>query len=149
MGEKGHPNLKVCPTTLTSSEVVELFSRCLKKFNIHSNVRTTPNPTRLNKEVRGPFSLREIVDTLTLQQDGISLSQIYQLFDKPRVAYTTKSNPLNGRLGKFTVNLGKEYIGKKRMEERIQALELEIQDAINMAKEQEEALHTEAKYAMR
>lgn len=149
MSVKGHPTMKYMPHALSNDQALELFSKCLKKMNCEPRVRITPQAGKIAKDIRGAGDYKRIMDELLSQQDGISLSQIYGLANKPKIAYTTRPSLINKRIAMFSIDMGKEFIGKKKMDERLVILAQEIADAILMAKDREEALHTEAKYAMR
>lgn len=149
MADKGHPTMKEFPCTLSNDEAVELFLKSIAKINPAAQVRTVPVAGKINKACKNAKDLKRIVDDLIAQQDTISVSQIYDLANKPKLAFTDKDHFLNTKLSRIVINLGSEPIGKKKMDERIIALMEEIQTSFEMAKEQERANQVEAKYIPR
>ena len=148
MAKKGHPNMAKIPYRMTNDEAVELFLNCLWKMNPNALPRITPNAARIRREVNRAGDLERIVDELTGQQDGIALSQIFQLADKPSIGISTSSTFLNARIARNIIDLGSDFIGKRKFESTMEELLICIQDALNKAREEEERLKTEAKYSL-
>lgn len=149
MADKGHPTMKSFPCNLTNDEAVELFLKSIKGINEQATVRTTPIAGKINKACKNAKDLKRIVDELISQQDTISVSQIYDLANKPKLAFTDKDHFLNTKLSRIVINLGSDTIGKKKMDERIIALMEEIKAAFEIAQEQEKSNYIEAKYIPR
>jgi hypothetical protein len=146
MAKRGHPHLASLPTRFTNDECIELFTKCVKKINETPNFRTTPVAGRIQKDIRTTEELKTIVESLLLQQDGITITHIFSLADKPKIGFITSESPLTGRVARNCVVMSKEPIGKKKMEERLALLSQEISDAVEMSVSIEESLKTEAKY---
>jgi len=147
MSRKGHPNMAKLPYRMSNDEAVELFLNCMWKINPNAQPRITPTAARLQKNVSKAADLERIVDELTGQQDGIALSQILQLANRPSIGISLSPTFLNARIARNVIDLGSDFIGKRKFEPTMEELLIGIQDALNKAREEEERLRVEAKYS--
>jgi hypothetical protein len=147
VGKRGFLKFRTKPPyTLTTDEAVVLFLKCMDKFNPHAVMRTTPNTLRIQKAIVNDKDFTRIVDELTLQQDSIALANIWKLPEQPRIAFTTKDHPLNGRICREVIQMEGEYIGKRKFDEKMSDLGALIDGAIERDKVQSQSSTTEAKY---
>lgn len=138
LASKGWPSLaRPLPLNISSTEAVQIFARSLKSFNEFAAIRTEPNPSAVNKKVDSTADFERIVDELTLQQDGITLSHIFSTADlKSKVVWTRKQTPINAKLSKTVISVTKS-MGKKSAEDKQSQLVAAILDGIRTAEEEE------------
>lgn len=135
------------PYTLTTDEAIMLFTRCIDKFNPQSIFRTTPNTVRIQKNINNEKDLFRIVDDLTIQQDAITLANIWKLANvENRIAYATKPHELNQRLCLTILEMSEEYIGKRKFEEKMNELGARIDAANEHDKVQSQLSFANGKY---
>jgi len=146
MATHGHTNLNKTPAIIKPEQMAELFVRSVLKFNVHGQVRNSPRVQGINKQINSDKDYVRIVDDLSTQQDGISLSQIYQMAKRPKVAFCDRKNPLNNRLGRARLDLGHEFIGKKKLIPTLAAVKEAIEKASKDSQKIEEQNHREGKY---
>lgn len=146
MSNKGRKYLKTLPVNVRSEDCIELYLRCLRKFKKQAVPRIPPNTQRLLRAVNSPKDFGRIVDDLTLQQDGIGLSYLYDITEKPKIAFCTSKNHLNKRLGLALLDLGAEFIGKRKIVDTLDLIQKEAKKARSMAEERERAINQDSKY---
>lgn len=135
------------PYTLTTDEAIMLFTRCVDKFNPVAAFRTTPNTVRIQKTVNNEKDLYRIVDDLTIQQDAITLSNLWNLANvESRIAFTTKPHETLKRICRFVLEMPDEYIGKRKFEEKMNELAARIDTATEHDTVQTQASFTNGKY---
>jgi hypothetical protein len=151
MVEGGYPKFARLPFTLTGEEALVVLSRCLLKFNTFSSIRVQPTPARVNRDVMKEKDFARIVEDLLLQQDSISISQIWQTNDLPKVVYSNTETPLNGRLSRSVVATMPVLEGKKKptVELVLEHVQKEVLAAIQLAKETEEKNYSDSKYQLK
>lgn len=138
LAEKGWPSLaRPLPLDLSSTEAIQIFARSLKMFNQFGLVRKEPSAATVTKKVTSTVDFERIVDDLTIQQDGISLSSIFDTARlKSKVYWTSKTTPLNGRISRTVIPVNR-VTSKKASEERLTALVTAIDSAILHSVEEE------------
>jgi hypothetical protein len=136
------------PYILTTDEAIMLFIKCLEKFNPIYALRSTPNTLRLQKTVTGEKDFVRVVDELTIQQDSITISNLWKLPEMPRIAFTNRKHPINERLCRTLIVMPDEFIGKRKFDDKMVDLDRSIDSAIESDKVQSQANHTEGKYRL-
>lgn len=134
MARKGYPSLsREMPFEVSATEVNVLFANCLKAFCGSTALRRTPDTSRVVKKIETVKDYARIVDDLTLQQDNISVSQIFKTGElTTSVFYTYRRSPINSRLSRTVVPVPKGG-GKKAQEEKIATLIKLIQEGIELS----------------
>jgi hypothetical protein len=151
MSTSGYPRYSKLPLVVSTEEGMVLLSKCLKLFNNSAAVRTNPIPARVNREVNKEKDFIRIVNDLLLQQDNISLSQIWNTAIIPKIVWTSVETPLNGRLSRTVIDTVAQATGEKKkptLDQVISELNASIQDAIVYAAKQENESYTNGKYQL-
>jgi hypothetical protein len=148
LGNKGFLKFRTKPPyTLTTDEAIMLFTKCIDKFNPQAVFRSTPNTIRLQKSVINEKDLCRVIDDLTIQQDAITLSNIWKLANvESRIAYATRSHDLNRRICREVVEMPEEYIGKRKFEEKMKDLDGRLDAAVEHDKVQAQLNFANGKY---
>lgn len=135
MSKKGYPTLnKELPIEISATEMNVLFANCLKEFCGTTALRRTPDTSRVLKRVETVKDFVRIVDDLTLQQDNISISQIFKTGElRSSVFYTYRRSPINNRLSRTLLPVPKGG-GKKAQEEKISTLLKLVEEGIELSK---------------
>jgi hypothetical protein len=121
------------PFEISPTEANVLFANCLKLFCGSSAVRRTPDTSRVVKKIESARDFARIVEDLTLQQDNISVSQIFRTGELPSsVFYTYRRSPLNSRLSRTVLPVPKGG-GKKAQEEKVNTLLKLIEEGIELS----------------
>jgi len=131
LASKGYPSLaRPMPLDISSPEAIQLFARSLKLFNESCYVRKEPSATAVQRKVTTTADFARIVDDLTLQQDSITLSNIFKTGAlKSKVFWTVRSMPLNSRIARTVVPVAR-VTSKKAAEERLITVLASIDQAI-------------------
>lgn len=134
MARKGYPSLaREMPFEVSATEVNVLFANCLKAFCGSTALRRTPDTSRIVKKVETVKDFARMVDDLTLQQDNISVSQIFKTGELPTtVFYTFRRSPINNRLSRTVLPVPKGG-GKKAQEEKVVTLLKLIEEGIELS----------------
>ena len=135
MSKKGYQTLnKELPIEISATEMNVLFANCLKEFCGSTALRRTPDTSRVVKRVETIKDFVRIVDDLTLQQDNISISQIFRTGElQSSVFYTYRRSPINNRLSRTLLPVPKGG-GKKSQEEKVSTLLKLIEEGIELSK---------------
>lgn len=122
------------PFEISATEANVLFANCLKLFAGTSAIRRTPDTGRVSKKIESTRDFMRIVEDLTLQQDNISVSQIFRTGElQSNVFYTFRRTPLNSRLSRTVIAVPKGG-GKKSQEEKIQTVLRAIEEGIELSR---------------
>lgn len=134
MAHKGYPSLaREMPFEISATEMNVLFANCLKSFCGSTALRRTPDTSRVLKKVETVKDFVRMVDDLTLQQDNISISQIFKTGELPTsVFYTFRRSPINNRLSRTILPVPKGG-GKKAQEEKVATLLKLIEEGIELS----------------
>lgn len=135
MTRKGYASMgRQMPFDLSATEINVLFANCLKSFCGSTALRRTPDTGRLIKRIESTNDFTRIVEDLTLQQDNISISQIFKTAELPtNVFYTRRRTPVNSRLSRSVLPVPKGG-GKKALEEKITTLNKLIEEGIELSR---------------
>lgn len=138
MGQQGYPSFsKPMPYNLTSTELLQCFARSIKRMNSNGYVRREPDASRLDKHVATKEDLVRLIEDLTLQQDSITLSQLFGTAELgSNVYYTFNRTPINGRLSHTVICVPKGS-SKKSTEERTRNIRNIIDNGIKLSKEEQ------------
>jgi hypothetical protein len=147
---KGYPRFKTLPVTLTAQEAIVLLAKCLQKFNNQPALRIEPNAVRLNKEMKTAKDFIRIIEELLLQQDSISLSQIFQTMELPKVVFTNTNTILNSKFSRTVIDTLPELTeGKKKsLEQLLEGVSNQVNTALVHATSLEKAAYEEGKYQL-
>lgn len=134
MARKGYPSLaREMPFEVSATEVNVLFANCLKAFCGSTALRRTPDTSRIVKKVETVKDFARMIEDLTLQQDNISISQIFKTGELPTtVFYTFRRSPINNRLSRTILPVPKGG-GKKAQEEKVVTLLKLIEEGIELS----------------
>jgi hypothetical protein len=137
MANQGYPSLTAkFPFTLSSQECNVLFAKSLKIYNQNVYVRREPDASRLQKKVESSYDFIRIVEDLLLQQDSITLSQIFCTAEQnTQVFISTFRTPINSRLSRTVISVQKAST-KKAQEERQEKLETQVTAGISLFNEE-------------
>jgi len=122
------------PFEISATEANVLFANCLKLFSGTTALRRTPDTSRVSKKIESNRDFMRIVEDLTLQQDNISVSQIFRTGElQSNVFYTFRRTPLNSRLSRTVIAVPKGG-GKKSQEEKIATVIKTIEEGIELSR---------------
>jgi hypothetical protein len=143
MAAKGYPSIaRPLPLDISSVEVMQLFSRALRRFNEFAYVRREPDPSRIIKKVHTTDDFVRIIDDMTLQQDDLTLSNIFGTAAlKSQVYWTDSTSPINSRLSRTVIPVAR-VTSKKAAEERLEGLKVLIEDGLQLSQEEERVTYS-------
>jgi hypothetical protein len=122
------------PFEISATEANVLFANCLKLFSGSTAIRRTPDTSRVVKKIESTRDFVRIVEDLTLQQDNISVSQIFRTGElQSSVFYTYHRTPLNNRLSRTIIVVPKGG-GKKSQEEKLVTVLKTIEEGIELSR---------------
>jgi hypothetical protein len=147
MSQKGWPSLaRALPLNVSSAECVQIFARCVKRFNENATIRRTPDTSRVDKTVKTVADFARIVDALTAQQDDITLSHIFKTdLATSNVFWSSNSTAINEKLSDNVIKIHRLGENEKDVEKRTKGLVKQISKCIETTRNSDTVTFKDAK----
>lgn len=152
LSNNGYPKFKQFPAILTTDDYLALLIKTLKTFNEEGVLRTAPNMFSIKKEIPDLKHLITNFNVLMLQQDTISLCNIWQMKNYfGKIMFFTKTfDPADEIIvGKLTVTpvINPTYLNTKgKIQEKLDTLIEAINNAQTAFQNAEETIKNDSKY---